>query len=672
MSDTNPIEIKFIEVVHEDTVVADGQVVPEVAIGESHAGKAVNAEVRELETAEVEQTAVTGDTADTAHTPAKSADKEETVGAADDVVVPDDLPEIAKDSPEVLDEEEILTDDDEEVLTEEASLEVDVIREVDIAVPESTAADAVQETFIGNASDAESGAETGTETAAEDAAEGGAVPEAGYTGYRREGRSRRTPETAPAYNPEEDPYLYENMTGEKVRDIAGVRFRGGGRIYYFSPAKLRVGRGTRVVVETSRGYEYGTVTGTPIPLTVAQFSKPLKPILRIATPEDDAKDAENRVKEKEAYRVAKEKITAHGLEMKLVSAEYTFDGSKIMFYFTADGRIDFRDLVKDLASVFHTRIELRQIGVRDETRILGGYGFCGRPLCCASYLSDFVPVSIKMAKEQNLSLNPAKISGVCGRLMCCLKNEEETYEDLNRNLPGVGDEVQGNDGLVGEVETVNVLRQSVRILVEVNDEKELHDYSVGDFTILHKRRRGQSRHRSPEEREAAKQINAEVRGRAQAAKIHAAAEAAKDERDRTPLTEGIAAEPAAGRRMPRRTRPGQTGERPEQAQDRNARQGNGQRTDGRGRRPDRNRRPDGRNRQGDILQSGPETRPEGPARPEGGDRPEGERSGRPNGNQNRRPRRGFRRPNGNRPGGNGNNGGNGGANAAPAGTNNNT
>ena len=179
--------------------------------------------------------------------------------------------------------------------------------------------------------------------------------------------------------------------------------------------------------------------------------------------------------------------------MKLIDAEYTFDGSKILFYFTADGRVDFRDLVKDLAGIFRTRIELRQIGVRDETKILGGYGSCGRPLCCHTYLSDFVPVSIKMAKEQNLSLNPTKISGVCGRLMCCLKNEEDTYEELNKNLPRLGDEVEGSDGLRGEVQSVNVLRQTVRILVEVDDEKEIHEYGADELTILRRRRRGSAR-----------------------------------------------------------------------------------------------------------------------------------------------------------------------------------
>ena len=197
----------------------------------------------------------------------------------------------------------------------------------------------------------------------------------------------------------------------------------------------------------------------------------------------------NREKEKEAFKICLEKIAKHKLDMKLVEAEYTFDNNKLLFYFTADGRIDFRELVKDLAAVFRTRIELRQIGVRDETKIMGGIGICGRELCCHSYLSEFVPVSIKMAKEQNLSLNPTKISGVCGRLMCCLKNEEETYEYLNSRLPNVGDYVTTDDGLKGEVSSVSVLRQMVKVLVEVDDEKEIRDYSVDQLKFKPKRRR---------------------------------------------------------------------------------------------------------------------------------------------------------------------------------------
>ena len=223
--------------------------------------------------------------------------------------------------------------------------------------------------------------------------------------------------------------------------------------------------------------------------------------VRKATEQDTATYQKNLSLEKEAAVICQEKIRKHNLDMKLIDAEYTFDNSKILFYFTADGRVDFRELVRDLASVFRTRIELRQIGVRDETKIIGGYGICGRKLCCQAYLSDFVPVSIKMAKEQNLSLNPTKISGACGRLMCCLKYEEETYEELNKNLPRQGDEVRGSDGLVGEVESVNVLRQTVRILVEVDNEKEYHEYGVDDITIVRRRRRGQARQARKEKKE---------------------------------------------------------------------------------------------------------------------------------------------------------------------------
>ena len=275
--------------------------------------------------------------------------------------------------------------------------------------------------------------------------------------------------------------------------VVGVRFRIAGKAYYFDPAELPVRRGSHVIVETARGIEYGTVVCSPMEIERKKCKAPVRPIIRMATPDDDAREQSNREHEREAFRTCQSKIRQHRLDMKLIDAEYTFDNSKVLFYFTADGRVDFRDLVKDLAGIFHTRIELRQIGVRDETKILGGYGICGRPLCCHTYLSDFIPVSIKMAKEQNLSLNPSKISGVCGRLMCCLKNEEETYEELNRKLPRIGDEVQGSDGLTGEVESVNVLRQRVRILVEVEDEKELHEYAAEDVTILRRRKRGQAR-----------------------------------------------------------------------------------------------------------------------------------------------------------------------------------
>ena len=271
--------------------------------------------------------------------------------------------------------------------------------------------------------------------------------------------------------------------------IIGVRFRNVGKVYYFSPRELDICVGDHVIVETARGVEYGFVVLGPKEVDDSKVIQPLKEVIRIATPKDDAREENNRKKEKEAFEICQKKIRAHNLEMKLIDAEYTFDNNKMLLYFTADGRIDFRELVKDLAAVFKTRIELRQIGVRDETKILGGIGICGRPLCCHTYLSEFAPVSIKMAKEQNLSLNPTKISGVCGRLMCCLKNEQETYEYLNRKLPGVGDIVTLPDGMKGEVSGVNVLRQLVKVLVDVNDEKEMREYPVEELKFKPKHKK---------------------------------------------------------------------------------------------------------------------------------------------------------------------------------------
>lgn len=268
--------------------------------------------------------------------------------------------------------------------------------------------------------------------------------------------------------------------------VIGVRFRTAGKVYYFDPGKLDIKKNDHVIVETARGIEYGTVVGDPKDEEEDKVVQPLKAVLRVATPKDDEQEASNKQREKEAFKICLEKIRKHNLQMKLIDAEYTFDNNKVLFYFTADGRIDFRELVKDLASVFKTRIELRQIGVRDETKILGGIGICGRPLCCHTHLSEFAPVSIKMAKEQNLSLNPTKISGVCGRLMCCLKNEEETYEELNRRLPNVGDFVTTDDGLKGEVHSVNVLRQLVKVVVDVDDEKEIQEYKVEQLRFKRK------------------------------------------------------------------------------------------------------------------------------------------------------------------------------------------
>ena len=272
--------------------------------------------------------------------------------------------------------------------------------------------------------------------------------------------------------------------------VIGVRFRPAGKIYFFAPGKYNIHTGDKVIVETARGVEFGTVVTGQRDVEDDKITQPLKPVIRIATQDDIRKEEKNREKEKEAFGICLEKIRKHGLEMKLLDAEYTFDNNKVLFYFTADGRIDFRELVKDLASVFRTRIELRQIGVRDETKIRGGIGICGRPLCCNTYLSEFAPVSIKMAKEQNLSLNPSKISGVCGRLMCCLTNEEETYEELNSRLPSNGDHVTTPEGLKGDVQSVNVLRQQVKVIVTLdNDEKEIREYKASELRFKPKRKK---------------------------------------------------------------------------------------------------------------------------------------------------------------------------------------
>ncbi len=275
-----------------------------------------------------------------------------------------------------------------------------------------------------------------------------------------------------------------------MKEVIGVRFRENGKIYFFSPLNYRVEPGKYVIVETARGVEYGKVVLGIREIDETKMSSPLKSIIRLADDKDAAKYAENKEKSKKAFDICLEKIKKHNLEMKLIDAEYTFDNNKVLFYFTADGRIDFRELVKDLASVFKTRIELRQIGVRDETKIVGGIGICGRELCCHKHLSEFVPVSIKMAKEQNLSLNPTKISGVCGRLMCCLKHEQDTYEYLNSKLPNVGDFVRTIDGKKGEVASVNVLRQNVKLIVTLDDDtKEIEIYKIDELKFKPKRRK---------------------------------------------------------------------------------------------------------------------------------------------------------------------------------------
>ena len=286
--------------------------------------------------------------------------------------------------------------------------------------------------------------------------------------------------------------------------VVGVRFREVGKIYYFDPGELELHPGDNVIVDTVRGIEFGTVMIGNRQVEDEEIVQPLKVVRRMATEDDVERVKSNREKEKDAFNTCKEKIKERGLEMKLISAEYTFDNAKILFYFTADGRVDFRELVKDLAAIFKIRIELRQVGVRDETKLMGGLGGCGRPLCCASYLSDFVPVSIRMAKEQNLSLNPQKISGVCGRLMCCLKNEADTYEDLNTRLPKDGGKVITPDGREGIAESVNVLRERVRVLfTDDQGNREMEEFAAADLQFT-PRRKTKSAEKTAEQDEQSK------------------------------------------------------------------------------------------------------------------------------------------------------------------------
>ncbi len=272
--------------------------------------------------------------------------------------------------------------------------------------------------------------------------------------------------------------------------VIGVRFRYAGKIYYFDPDNKIYEQGQHVIVETARGLEYGEVVIPNREVEESQVVQPLKKVTRLATEEDTKKHLENKEKEKEAFAICKEKIAQHGLDMKLIDAEYTFDNNKVLFYFTSSERVDFRELVKDLAAIFKTRIELRQIGVRDETKMCGGIGICGRQLCCHSFLGDFQPVSIKMAKEQNLSLNPIKISGICGRLMCCLKYEQDCYVEIRGRLPEIGDIVLTPDGQ-GEVLFVNVLREQVKVAVNKKDkdEKEAIVYPASELKILVKKKK---------------------------------------------------------------------------------------------------------------------------------------------------------------------------------------
>ena len=275
-----------------------------------------------------------------------------------------------------------------------------------------------------------------------------------------------------------------------MTEVISVRFKNRGKSYFFAPNGKVVKTGEQVIVETSKGLEIADCSRGNHMVEDNAVVQPLRPVVRIAT-KDDLRVAEiNKQREKEAYGICQKKIAEHGLDMKLVDVECNFEGNKTIFFFTSDGRVDFRELVKDLAGIFRNRIELRQIGVRDEAKMLGGLGICGRPLCCHTHLSEFIPVSIKMAKEQNLSLNPTKISGVCGRLMCCLTNEEETYEELNNNLPSAGEAVTTPEGLKGEVQSLSVLRQLVRVIVTLdNDEKEIREYPAADLKFKPRRRK---------------------------------------------------------------------------------------------------------------------------------------------------------------------------------------
>ncbi len=260
-------------------------------------------------------------------------------------------------------------------------------------------------------------------------------------------------------------------------NVIGVRFENAGKLYFFDPGELWPTPGDYVLVETSRGVEFGEVVTGIKEIDDSTLQSPLKPVVRIATAEDIQHNKDNKAAQREAYEVCQKKIAEHKLDMKLVSVEYTFDNSKILFYFTANGRVDFRSLVKDLAGVFKTRIELRQIGVRDEAKMLGGLGVCGRPICCGTFLGDFQPVSIKMAKEQNLSLNPTKISGVCGRLMCCLKYEQDQYEATRKKMPKVGKEVITPDG-PGVVWDLNIIKETVKVRIQKGDSSELKDFPM--------------------------------------------------------------------------------------------------------------------------------------------------------------------------------------------------
>ena len=265
--------------------------------------------------------------------------------------------------------------------------------------------------------------------------------------------------------------------------VIGVRFKKAGKIYYFDPNELNINKEDYVIVETARGIEFGQCVIGVKEVSENDIIAPLKSVLRVADNEDIKRHQNNKAKEKDALNICTDKILEHGLDMKLIDVEYTFDNNKVILYFTADGRVDFRELVKDLATIFKTRIELRQIGVRDEAKMLGGLGPCGRPMCCSSFLGDFASVSIKMAKEQNLSLNPTKISGICGRLMCCLNYEQSTYEDIRKRLPKVGSIVKTSEG-TGEVVQNNIVKESVKVKLKKKDEEILEMFNIEEIELI--------------------------------------------------------------------------------------------------------------------------------------------------------------------------------------------
>ena len=299
-----------------------------------------------------------------------------------------------------------------------------------------------------------------------------------------------------------------------MKEIVGVRFKSVGKIYYFSPGSIKANVGDRAIVETVRGIECGEVVIANREIDDSMINSPLKPIIRLADSNDLKTLEKNKQREKDAFRICEEKIAARKLKMNLVDVECTFDNNKLLFYFTAENRVDFRELVKDLASVFRTRIELRQIGVRDEAKILGGLGICGREFCCHSFQSDFVPVSIRMAKDQNLSLNPTKISGSCGRLMCCIKYEEDAYLDLSKKLPKVGDEGTTEDGHHCVVDSINILKQRIRVIVDLDDdEREAREYGPGDIKFTRRKKKNNNKNNeqevSAEELKALKELEKE-------------------------------------------------------------------------------------------------------------------------------------------------------------------